>query len=496
MATCPKCFRAFDTGETCPHDGERLLSDVVPAGEPELLRGDKVGEYVVERRVGAGTFGVVYAGIQPLIGKQVAIKVLSRKYSADPAVVSRFLAEARAVNQIRHRNIIDIFAFGQLPDGRHYHVMELLDGSTLAEHAARCGGRLPIPELLAILRQLGRALDAAHAAGIAHRDLKPANVFLTRDEEGRLSPKLLDFGIAKLLLDDVPRQHTTATGATVGTPDYMSPEQCQGPDVDHRTDIYSFGVVAFQLLTGRLPFAGRNVIEVLMQHLSADPPRPSSIAPDVPQELDAPILAMLAKLPEARPQSLLEAVNLLDEAARTAGYEILHTGTTGDPLSPLSRSGGTPMPLAPTVPSVNSAQLRGRNQGRWWLSVGLLAVAGAGVAVAMLGLEPEPAPVIAPPRTPETVAPRLPTQVAVRFAGAPTGSQIKGADGKVLGVAPGAGVVPIWYGKSSGEAVGRRLRGGHLGAGAQHERYHYRSDGPAARGAQAQAQTPRQEAQR
>src|SRR5687767_14538807 len=132
MAHCPKCSRSFaDTMTTCPHDGEVLIRDGQVAADPELKRGDTVGEYVIEGKLGSGTFGDVYRGIQPLIGKQVAIKLLSRKYSADPHIVSRCIAEARAVNQIRHKNIIDIFSFGQIPDGRHYHIMELLSGVPL-----------------------------------------------------------------------------------------------------------------------------------------------------------------------------------------------------------------------------------------------------------------------------------------------------------------------------------------------------------------------------
>lgn len=304
----------------------------IPPADPEIEVGSKVSEYVIEALIGRGTFGSVYRAIQPLIGKQVAVKVLSKKYSADPNVVSRFIAEARAVNQIRHRNIIDIFSFGQLPDGRHYHVMELLDGTPFDDYLRRKGGRISLEESLLVLKHLGRALDAAHAAGIAHRDLKPANVFLTFDEEGRPFPKLLDFGIAKLLSDELPRQHHTATGAAVGTPDYMSPEQCQGPNVDHRTDIYSFGVLTYQLVTGHLPFRGANVVEVLMKQMTAAPEQPSKANPAVPPELDAPIMRMMEKKPPERPPNLQTAVAALEEAAVAAGYELIKTGSTSDPV--------------------------------------------------------------------------------------------------------------------------------------------------------------------
>src|SRR5688500_8533157 len=164
----------------------------------DLQAGQKVGEYVIDEKIGEGGFGLVFRASHPLIGKVAAIKVLNRQYSADPEMVSRFVAEARAVNQIRHRNIIDIFAFGQIEDGRSYYVMEFLDGLPLDEHIARHGA-LALGDAIPVLRAVARALDAAHAKGIAHRDLKPKNIFLVHESDGSVFPKLLDFGIAKLL---------------------------------------------------------------------------------------------------------------------------------------------------------------------------------------------------------------------------------------------------------------------------------------------------------
>ena len=208
----------------------------VGASDQDLAVGMNVGEYKIEVAIGRGGFGTVYRAVHPLIGKQVAIKVLARKYSSDPEVVSRFVAEARAVNQIRHRNIIDIFAFGALPDGRHYYVMEHLDGEPFDQYLRRIGP-LPLADALPILRAIARALDAAHAKGIAHRDLKPENIFLAHDADGATFPKLLDFGIAKLLQPEEDVRHRTGTGVPIGTPYYMSPEQCRGREVDHRTDV-------------------------------------------------------------------------------------------------------------------------------------------------------------------------------------------------------------------------------------------------------------------
>ncbi len=323
MATCPKCKVSFtDELQTCPTDGEGLLPDEAFAGaDQDLQKGDTVGEYVVENKLGEGGFGAVFKATHPLIGKQVAIKVLFRQYSSNPQMVSRFISEARAVNQIRHRNIIDIFSFGQVADGRHYYVMEFLDGDTLDEYIAE-RGRLPLAEAIPILRSLARALDAAHGKGIAHRDLKPENIFLAVDEDGTIHPKLLDFGIAKLLSTDAPHQHKTRTGAPMGTPYYMSPEQCRGRDVDHRTDTYSFGIVAYQMLTGTLPFDGQDYMEILLKQLSEQPPPPSSIAPELNDGCDQAVAWMMAKDPGKRPPNLVTAVRALEEAAASAGVAV------------------------------------------------------------------------------------------------------------------------------------------------------------------------------
>lgn len=295
-------------------------ADQAPEDE-DLLPGTAVGEYVVGDKLGEGAFGKVYRGRQPLIGKNVAIKLLSRRFSADPEMVSRFVAEARAVNQIAHRNIIDIFSFGNLPDGRLYFVMELLRGQTL-DHLLRSRGFYSVAEALPILRGLARALDAAHAHGIAHRDLKPANVFVTTDDEGQPYPKLLDFGIAKLVRPDAATMHKTRTGAPMGTPYYMSPEQCRGDTIDTSTDAYSFGVMTFQLLTGHLPFTGDSYVEILFRHMTVDPPPPSTVSAAVPRELDSLILRLMAKSPRDRPQSLVEAVRALEAAAVALGVSV------------------------------------------------------------------------------------------------------------------------------------------------------------------------------
>ena len=334
MATCPTCrTRYSDEAKICTADGIPLLPDEAVAAalaDGDLLPGQTVGEYRVEGKLGEGGFGAVYRAVHPLIGKTAAIKVLNKQYSSNPQMVSRFIAEARAVNQISNRNIIDIFSFGALEDGRQYYVMELLGGSTFDAYLKQ-KGRLSPEEAVPILRGIARALDAAHAAGIAHRDLKPENIFLVFEEEGVVFPKLLDFGIAKLLGDSITG-HKTRTGTPMGTPHYMSPEQCRGRNVDHRTDLYSFGVLVFEALVGKVPFDGEDVMEILIKHTSAEAPRPSAALPGFPAALDAPILAFLEKDPEKRPSSVGAGLDALASAAAGAGFDVkVSAKRTGDP---------------------------------------------------------------------------------------------------------------------------------------------------------------------
>ena len=346
MAICPSCMSKFeDSVLACPHDGASLVpEETFRYVDKDLAVGDTVGEYRIQGKIGEGGFGAVYAAVHPVIGKAAAIKVLSRQFSANPQMVSRFLAEARAVNQIRHRNIIDIFSFGQLPDGRQYYVMELLDGAPFDKYMHQLG-RLSFGQALPILRGVARALDAAHAKDILHRDLKPENIFLVFDEDGAVSPKLLDFGLVKLLSHEAKAagEHKTKTGTPMGTPYYMSPEQCRGVDVDQRTDIYAFGAVVFQVLTGKLLFDGESSMDILLKHVTVEPPKASNVNDAVPDAFDAPLAAMLAKDPDARPSSVGQALESLVGAATAAG--IPNEGVTLPPPDKAIASG--PLPLAP-----------------------------------------------------------------------------------------------------------------------------------------------------
>ena len=272
--------------------------------EPGML----VGEYRVENVLGHGGMATVYGAVHPLIGKRAAIKVMSPALSADAASVARFVQEARAVNAIGHPNIVDVFSFGRLADGRSYFVMEQLQGETLFDRIWKSHGPLPMTDVLHILEQICDGLEAAHDAGIIHRDLKPANVFLTPVRGRGDVVKLLDFGVAKL-------QHQQPTGWTsigcvVGTPEYISPEQARGRDVDARTDLYSLGVIAYEMVLGRLPFISDNPADAIQMNLAAQPPRPSILWPKIPPPLESLLLRLLAKDPDER-ASLAEVRRVL-----------------------------------------------------------------------------------------------------------------------------------------------------------------------------------------
>jgi len=326
MAVCSRCHKDWpEQYWVCPEDGTVLTAARTATGqiittpigiprEEDLRAGTMIGEYRVEGKLGEGGMATVFAATHPLIGKKVAIKVISRRLCADLHAVERFINEARTVNQIGHPNLVDIFAFGVLPDGRAYLVMEWLQGETLAERLGR--ERMPVPRALDVLMQIVDALEAAHEKGIVHRDLKPQNIFVVERGE-KTSVKLLDFGIAKLA-DSDPSVPKTRSGVAMGTAGYMSPEQARGKNVDHRTDIYALGCLAYEMLLGRLPFVADTAIDILAMHLAAAPPAPRTLWATMPAGLEKVLLQTLSKEPDGRP-SLMQVRAVLDSALRTIG---------------------------------------------------------------------------------------------------------------------------------------------------------------------------------
>ncbi len=285
-----------------------------PESGDAVVEGQAAGEYVVDRRLGGGAMGDVYAGRHPVIGKKVAIKVLKRELAGRAESAERFLREARAVNQIDHPNVVDVFALGRLADGRLYLVMDLLDGESLRARVAR--GPIAPDVALSILGQIAAALDAAHGRGVIHRDLKPDNIMLTGPAE-RPTAHVLDFGIAKLVADAAGErvlETLTGQGAWLGTPAYMAPEQWSADGATAASDRYALGIVAFELLTGKPPFAATTLPGMMEQHFRAAVPSVTSTGAALRPALDRAFARALAKEPGDRPATAAEVVAALEAA--------------------------------------------------------------------------------------------------------------------------------------------------------------------------------------
>jgi class 3 adenylate cyclase/tetratricopeptide (TPR) repeat protein/tRNA A-37 threonylcarbamoyl transferase component Bud32 len=334
-----------------------------PLSDPGLRPGSLVAGYRIEKLLGFGGMGAVYEAVHPIIGKRAAVKVIQAHAASSKTGIERFIQEARLVNQIRHPCIVDVFGFDALPDGRPVLIMELLEGETLAQLLGR-RGRLPVQEAIVLLLPVLGALSAAHAAGVIHRDLKPENHFVTRDARGA-SVKVLDFGIAKLIDAPPGSGLTSVTGGQIGTPRYMSPEQCRGQNVDGRSDLYAIGLILYEMLAGRGPFTGGSPAEFLGQHLYAEPTRLGTYAA-VDRALEDLVMRLLAKDREQRVESALAVERALRTFLGDAAPVIGATEHLGNvvpvvprPSSPqqvviTAASGGGVVVTPSLAPAVNS----------------------------------------------------------------------------------------------------------------------------------------------
>ena len=297
----------------CPDDGS-VLEDKLPP-EERLCGQTLAGKYRIEGFLSQGGMGAVYRATHVMLGKPVALKLIRPEIVTSPEVVRRFQREARAASLLSHPNIVTIYDLGQVEDGTLYLAMELCAGMSLKDLMVAEGPLAP-RRAVRLCRAIAGALALAHKNRIVHRDLKPHNVMIARDAEGQETPKLLDFGIAKAVETDGAT--LTSTGMVLGTPRYLSPEQAKGLSVDGRSDLYSLGIIFYEMLVGRVPFDDPSVPSLLVKHMAEPPRPPSELRPDVPPAIESIVLRLLEKDPARRFQSaedLSAALAALDPAA-------------------------------------------------------------------------------------------------------------------------------------------------------------------------------------
>ena len=322
MKACPKCGAEYpDTTTLCPADGVALEKT-----DDSLLGQTLAGKYRIDERLSGGGMGTVYRGTHVLMDKTVAVKVLRPALAADEKIVARFSREARAASKISHPHALSVTDFGEAENGVVFLVMEYLSGQTLKQ-IIRQEGPMPLPRAVEILRQVGGALDAAHAEGVVHRDLKSENIMLL-SSSGTDYAKVLDFGIAKIKEPEGTYDPgLTAPDLVIGTPQYMSPEQCsQSPDIDARSDIYSLGVIIYEMLVGHVPFTGGSPTAIMFKHLQQLAPSVLDERSDVPVAIGRVVARALEKGPEDRYQTVGE---LVEDFTIAAGFEPAGVSSSG-----------------------------------------------------------------------------------------------------------------------------------------------------------------------
>ena len=328
MKKCPKCGVEYpDTTTLCPADGVALEKD----GD-SLIGTTLAGKYRIDARLNEGGMGTVYRGTHVLMDKTVAIKVLRPTLAADEKIVARFSREARAASRISHPNALSVTDFGEDDSGHVFLVMEFLSGRTLKQ-LIREEGPLPLARVVDITRQIGDALNAAHSQGVIHRDLKSDNIMLLDTTTGDHA-KVLDFGIAKINEPDgVVDTNLTAPNLVIGTPQYMSPEQCsQDSEIDARSDIYSLGVILYEMLVGHVPFSADSPTMVMMKHLQEPVPSVLEEREDLPASVARVVARAMAKVPRNRYQSVAELVEDLTIASGMTIHRLAPVTTAETPV--------------------------------------------------------------------------------------------------------------------------------------------------------------------
>ncbi|AKF80367.1 serine/threonine-protein kinase [Myxococcus fulvus 124B02] len=408
MPRCPRCQSEYGEGiGYCPLDGGPLL--------PMVLE----GRYRLLSPLGEGGMGVVYLAEHMGLGKRVAVKVLRGELSRDDTFRQRFEQEAVAASQIGHEHIVDVTDLGRTPGGELYYVMELLKGQSLGA-VLKQEGHLPLARAVHILSQVCRALEAAHSRGIIHRDVTPQNVMVLSRGGKPDFVKVVDFGLSKL--SGRPGKKLTETGAILGTADYVAPEQVKGGDVGAYTDVYSVGVLTYELVTGAPPFQADNTFATMLLHLEAPMEPPSLRAPDLglPPRLDALLLRALAKEPRERPSM----------TGFRAELEALIVGVDSPEVT-AARVTPARTPRAVSPPPVHDAAPK---RWRWAVVGGVLVALAAGAGLMGRGA---PAPAVAPVARVEAPAPtpRPVVRARIPVVSVPSGATVRVGD-RVLGVTP------------------------------------------------------------
>ncbi len=437
--------------------------------------GQVIGNYKITSKLGEGGMGVVFLGEHPVIGKKVAMKAIHPELARNPEVVSRFIMEAKAVNQIGHEHIVDIGDFGNTPSGDFYFIMEYLQGESLADRLKR-EVVLSQNRALDIAAQVADALGASHDHGIIHRDLKPENIFLITRRGNPDFVKVLDFGLAKLTQVEDKVTHKTRAGAVMGTPYYMSPEQGEGKiQIDQRADIYSLGIILFEMLTGKVPFGGEGYGEIIVKHITHQAPSARRINPGISGAVEMLLYQALAKDRELRFQTMHEFREaLLDPEGYLAGAPAIgvpaeltgvtrlaapmarrdmtfsSTGDFGSDTDPGSGSrpfgGPTPAPstfrhgVGQVVP-FGEPQTLAAKSGRNVVLTIMAGVAVAGLAIVMLSRNKKESrpPSLATEAVLErpAVMAKAPAAVRINFNSDPDGATVTRSDnGNELGKTP------------------------------------------------------------
>ena len=361
--SCPTCGTEYPLSERfCPRDGTALRST--------NAQGDLVGSVIAERyhilkKLGEGGMGTVYLAEHVKMGRKSALKVMNPGMNQDSDAIARFNREASNASRLSHPNICAIYDFGETPDGLIYLAMEFIEGQSLTSLIEKTGS-LPAPRAATIIHQAADALGIAHDAGIVHRDLKPDNIMIARTKDGSDLVKVVDFGIAKASSSDA--QKVTKTGLVVGTPEYMSPEQLAGDKLDGRSDIYSLGLVAFNCLTGTLPFPSNSAQEAMIMRLTDHPKTLSEMKPDVewPAELERVMAKVLARDAVDRYQSapefgreIAKAVENMPQAlTASAATQVIGARTAALPATRVASGGGATAKVEAAKPAAGGVAKR------------------------------------------------------------------------------------------------------------------------------------------